>query len=72
MDPAHGWALPFIEMCLAVYVCIPALDYAKTNSPAVFFPMRNKLIQSFLFASALTSCLRFAPNNLRSRVQTYS
>ena len=53
MDRDDGCELPFIEACLAVYGCLPALDYAKTSAPAAFFPMINKLGRSFLFASAL-------------------
>lgn len=47
MDRYHGRALLFIEVCLAVYVCLPALDYAQTSSPTALVPMRNKLIRSF-------------------------
>lgn len=53
MDRDDRCEIAFIEACLAVYVCIPALDYAKTSAPAAFFPVINKLIRSFLFASIL-------------------
>jgi hypothetical protein len=37
MDRDDGGELPFIEASLAVYVCIPVLDYAQTSAPAFFF-----------------------------------